>query len=197
MVDVRTMGILLIGAAAYIGCCGAIIRAFFLPRPDGTALPSAAWWLLGAALLSTVVTILGTESPALAYSCIVLAALLAGQGFLSLWWRGKAMQAEISALRSAAAGNRATYGGDAAAQSEPSLRDLGAACAMTARAYDLTRREEDVLRLLVEGCGSGEVAEQLVISPNTAKSHIRHIYRKMGINGKQGIRARMDEACRP
>lgn len=60
-------------------------------------------------------------------------------------------------------------------------------CATVARAYDLTRREEDVLKLLVEGSSMASVAQELVVSANTVKSHVRHIYRKMGVNRKQDL----------
>lgn len=76
---------------------------------------------------------------------------------------------------------------DAEAQKEP---DIEALCAKAARTYDLTRREEDVLRLLVEGRTASQIAEELVVSPNTVKTHVRNLYRKLGIN------RRADLACR-
>lgn len=75
---------------------------------------------------------------------------------------------------------------DAEAQKEP---DIEALCAKAARTYDLTRREEDVLRLLVEGRTAPQIAEELVVSPNTVKTHVRNLYRKLGIN------RRADLAC--
>jgi len=44
---------------------------------------------------------------------------------------------------------------------------------------DLSRREREVLVLLVEGLSNDEIAEQMVISPATVKSHVRHIYAKL------------------
>jgi DNA-binding CsgD family transcriptional regulator len=44
----------------------------------------------------------------------------------------------------------------------------------------LTPRERDVLRLIVRGLGNSAVAERLIISPGTAKSHVRSIMRKFG-----------------
>jgi HD-GYP domain-containing protein (c-di-GMP phosphodiesterase class II) len=50
----------------------------------------------------------------------------------------------------------------------------------------LTSREVDVLRLLARGRSSRQIAEQLVISPKTARNHIEHIYTKIGANNRAG-----------
>jgi LuxR family transcriptional regulator, regulator of acetate metabolism len=44
----------------------------------------------------------------------------------------------------------------------------------------LTRRELDVLRLLVAGCSNGEIGERLVLSPGTVKFHVGSVLRKLG-----------------
>jgi DNA-binding CsgD family transcriptional regulator len=38
--------------------------------------------------------------------------------------------------------------------------------------------------LLARGLSSRQIAEQLVISPKTARNHIEHIYTKIGVNGR-------------
>ncbi|MFL5824941.1 MAG: HD domain-containing phosphohydrolase, partial [Thermoleophilaceae bacterium] len=48
----------------------------------------------------------------------------------------------------------------------------------------LTSREVEVLRLLVRGLSNKEIAEQLVISPKTAGSHVEHIYSKIGASNR-------------
>lgn len=44
---------------------------------------------------------------------------------------------------------------------------------------DLSPRELEVLALLVEGLSNDKIAERLMISPATVKSHVRHIYAKL------------------
>jgi DNA-binding NarL/FixJ family response regulator len=44
----------------------------------------------------------------------------------------------------------------------------------------LSSREEEVLTLLADGLGTGEIAGRLYLSESTAKTHITHIYQKLG-----------------
>ena len=44
----------------------------------------------------------------------------------------------------------------------------------------LSAREAEVLSLLADGLGTGEIAESLYMSESTAKTHITHIYQKLG-----------------
>lgn len=46
--------------------------------------------------------------------------------------------------------------------------------------YDLSDRELEVLALVVEGLSNAEIAEQLVISPNTARNHVSACISKLG-----------------
>lgn len=43
----------------------------------------------------------------------------------------------------------------------------------------VTKREEEVLQLIADGCSTGEVAEQLFISQKTVKNHLASIYQKL------------------
>lgn len=61
-------------------------------------------------------------------------------------------------------------------------KSLIAACSHIARTHQLTRREEEVLQLLSEGMTAKDIAETLVVSSSTAKSHMRNIYAKLAIH---------------
>lgn len=43
----------------------------------------------------------------------------------------------------------------------------------------ITRREEEVLQLIADGCSTSEVAEELYISQKTVKNHLGSIYHKL------------------
>jgi DNA-binding NarL/FixJ family response regulator len=45
----------------------------------------------------------------------------------------------------------------------------------------ITPRDEDVLRLLAQGCSNKEIARQLTISPRTVKQHLRTLFLRAGI----------------
>jgi DNA-binding CsgD family transcriptional regulator len=49
---------------------------------------------------------------------------------------------------------------------------------------ELTRRELDVLGLLVEGHSTARVAQILVISASTARNHIQSVIGKLGAHSK-------------
>ena len=49
----------------------------------------------------------------------------------------------------------------------------------------LTNREIQILRLVSEYYTVKEIGDELYITPNTVKAHIRHIYDKLGVNRRR------------
>jgi len=48
----------------------------------------------------------------------------------------------------------------------------------------LTEREKEVLRLVAGGSTNNEISDTLFISPHTVKSHVIHIFNKLGVNDR-------------
>ncbi|NTW28647.1 MAG: hypothetical protein HGA39_04710 [Coriobacteriia bacterium] len=53
--------------------------------------------------------------------------------------------------------------------------------------YSLTPREQEVLALLAKGRNAEYVQKALVISVFTAQTHIRHVYKKLGVHSQQKL----------
>lgn len=74
---------------------------------------------------------------------------------------------------------------------EPSLT-LEERCARIVELYGLTRRESEVLALLGRGHGSSYIAQELVVSESTVRSHVKSIYRKTGVSSREEMIALID-----
>ncbi len=64
---------------------------------------------------------------------------------------------------------------------------FAACCEKLAVTYGLTNRERDVLRHLARGRNVPFMQEDLHISHNTVRTHVKHIYQKMGIRSQQEL----------
>lgn len=60
-------------------------------------------------------------------------------------------------------------------------------CEELARRAALTEREADVLLLLARGRDGRYIAEDLSISYNTARTHVKHVYSKLGVHSQQEL----------
>jgi DNA-binding NarL/FixJ family response regulator len=73
---------------------------------------------------------------------------------------------------------------------------LGAAATNGNAGWELSSREEQVLRLLAEGLTDREIGERLVISSRTVETHVGNLLRKLGVRNRaqaaQRYRARME-----
>ena len=123
----------------------------------------------------------------------VLGALRAGaRGYLTKDASGEEIRAAILGV---AAGDAAldpavqhhvvaALAGADSSSSSSSSSSPGAAGAAPELPDDLTPREVQVLALIAEGLTNTEIAERLVVSPTTVKSHINHLFAKAGLRDR-------------
>ena len=76
------------------------------------------------------------------------------------------------------------WGMERAAGDRPSGRQIDHCCSVLRTRHGLTQREVEVLRLLAKGATRSEVSDRLCISSETAKTHARHIYQKLGVGSR-------------
>lgn len=60
-------------------------------------------------------------------------------------------------------------------------------CEQIAATYKLTAREQEILGYLAEGHSGSYISDVLFISPNTARTHIHNIYRKLGVSSREDV----------
>ena len=59
------------------------------------------------------------------------------------------------------------------------------------RCPEITDREEEILVLVIRGYGNAAIADRLSISENTVKTHVRHLFEKLHVDGRRRL---IDEA---
>lgn len=62
-----------------------------------------------------------------------------------------------------------------------------APCRILADRFSLTPRETEVLEQLAQGRDLASMEEKFVLSRNTVKMHVRNVYAKLGVHGKQEV----------
>jgi DNA-binding CsgD family transcriptional regulator len=68
----------------------------------------------------------------------------------------------------------------------PHLARLRARWERAPRPAQLTERERDVLELVAQGLTNREVAARLFISSGTVRTHLEHVYEKLGVRSRAG-----------
>ena len=136
---------------------------------------------------------------------VVTSGLYAAGMAVHALWRG--LRADHEALmgeeRPAAAGVLGALGGPAQAPAgkpapegsacpdgaEALIVDAGieSRCDALARKYALTAREREVLGYLARGHNGVYISDELLISPNTVRTHIHNIYRKLDVASREDI----------
>jgi NarL family two-component system response regulator LiaR len=79
---------------------------------------------------------------------------------------------------------RAVYAGQSTLAPEATQALIQAKMAPPKLGHDLSTREREVLALVVDGLSNDEIADRLVISPNTVKNHVRACMSKLGATNR-------------
>src|SRR5690606_17080984 len=58
-------------------------------------------------------------------------------------------------------------------------------------AYDLTDREQQIIRLIARGHTTGEIAGELLLSPHTVRDHIKAVFAKVGVSNRGELTAKL------
>ncbi len=147
-----------------------------MPRLDGIEATRQLRERMPAVRVIALTTFADDES--------VLGALRAGaRGYLTKDAGADDIQAAILAVAAGEATlDPAVQGHVVAALAE---RPGEQACAETPELPDgLTPREAEVLALIADGLTNTEIADRLVVSPTTVKSHINHLFSKAGLRDR-------------
>jgi DNA-binding CsgD family transcriptional regulator len=55
------------------------------------------------------------------------------------------------------------------------------------RKYDISSREQDIVRLIIDGRSNNAIKDELCISYHTVKNHLSNIYRKLNVNSRHEL----------
>ena len=63
-------------------------------------------------------------------------------------------------------------------------------------AYDLTAREREILRLVLEGASNKDIEKKLFISGSTVRNHIYNVYQKLDVRNRLELINRISRDAR-
>lgn len=75
------------------------------------------------------------------------------------------------------------------ARNEEFERDI----ARFSQSYNLTPKEQTILTLLAKGKRANQISEELFVSVNTVRTHIRNVYNKLDVHSYQDLMKRLEE----
>ncbi len=175
------VGFALLTGAAFAQFCVAVAETGLDPRRFASAVLAAC--ALAALVGLVSIEVLGTGGRIL---CFVLEAV---------YFTAVAVSYALRALPSARSDAESPQAGDPTPHAAPAVPDEGAfeaRCHALADQCGLSPRELEVLLYAGRGYGSSYIAPALGISENTVRTHIRHIYEKLGVSSRESLIALVD-----
>lgn len=118
---------------------------------------------------------------------------LATPAFIARDGQLRALNDVAAALGSMPGGASSTVrllGAESLVMTDPSAPELERQLAAAGARWELSERQVDVLRLLVDGCTNKDIAERLEISPRTAESHVANLLRRVGVESRVQLLSR-------
>lgn len=67
------------------------------------------------------------------------------------------------------------------------LSDLTARLALFSDSHGLSKRETEVVELVIRGFDARGIANELIVAPGTVKAHMSRIYHKVGVGNREGL----------
>lgn len=171
------------GAVAILALAGLVAAAHASEFSPGlifgtTVAGFSGCSLLGVIAAQTVLFQIEGGGPALLVVSTLYFVYLLASALLAPWKRDR--------------GDIALEEGADAAKAAP-VRDVAARCEELADACGLTPREGEILGYLGRGHGIAFVADALVISESTVRTHVKSIYKKLGVNSREELVSKVSE----
>ena len=116
---------------------------------------------------------------------VVTSGLYAAGMIAHALWRGLRTEGELPLSGGREADAQAVAG--VASADVVLAESLDDRCDALARQYALTAREREILGYLARGHTGVYISDELLISPNTVRTHTHNIYRKLGVAGREDV----------
>ena len=120
--------------------------------------------------------------------------LAAGDGATSGNVAGRARRKGLFGGRAGESGSPVVDAGSGQASAEAGRLDVEGRCKKTAEKFGLSPRETEILGYLGRGHGIVFIANTLVISESTVRTHVKNIYRKLGVSSREELLQLVDRA---
>ena len=124
---------------------------------------------------------------------VVLIGVASGLVLLSMLLMTNRLPVTTWGIRAVRVGTNPSGGSVERVETSGYLEDRMYRCALIARHYGLTHREEEVLSFLSQDIPLAVIEDNLCIARSTLRVHVRHIYAKLGVRAREEARAFVDE----